>query len=186
MKKIIIVLGTPCSGKKTHAKLLSKEFNYKYFSSIEFIEEEIKNETSFGLIAKKYSELNRQMPDEYLIRAVKEQIINLEEDGIVLNGFPNTVSQAKALDTFLFVKKIKEPIVIYLYAENTILINRIASKNNLLDGKNEIFKKTMNAYEVNGRLIADYYTRKYDFDTEVNELNKTNENIILKIKNSVN
>jgi len=33
MKKIIVVLGTPCSGKDTHAKLLAKKLSYEYLSA---------------------------------------------------------------------------------------------------------------------------------------------------------
>jgi len=185
MKKIIVILGTPCSGKSTHAKLLSKKLNYKYFSSGEFILEEIKNETGFGLIAKKYFDMKVSIPDEYLIRAVKEQIINLKEDGIIFNGYPKTLSQAKALDAFLFVRKTNEPIAIFLYAETIATRNRISEKSNNVDDGN-VFKAIMNNFELKTRSVVDYYINKHGFDTSINDIEKINEEILIKIQKNVN
>jgi len=181
MKKIIVVLGLPCSGKDTHAKLLANKLNYKYCSSNDIIAEEIKNKTKIGLIMEKYLNSRTSAPDEYLIMLIKEIIINLKEDGIIFNNFPQTVNQAKALDSFLFTKKTNRPIPIFLEADLVTILNRVTEK---LESKEvDSFKNTMNFYEKKTKPIIDYYTAIMSkFDTSKDSIDKINEEIMQKIK----
>lgn len=153
MKKIIVVLGPPRSGKNTHAKLLAKDLNYKYFSSDDCIAEEIKNKTKIGLIAEKYSKSTKQMPDEYLIMLVKDAIINLKEEGIVFNEFPKTLIQAKTLETFLFTRKTNRPIPIILETESIAIMNR--EKEN--GGDANSFRHAVDLYKTELLPVTNYY-----------------------------
>lgn len=151
MKKIIVMLEPPSSDKKTHAELLSEKLGYKYFSMKDVIDKEIKNETKIGLILEKYSKSQTQAPDEYAIMLMKEFIINLKEDGVVFNGFPQSVAQAKALDSFLFSRKINKPIPILLDSEEVVVSS--SEHKNISAHENIV-----SSYDSKMKLIADYYT----------------------------
>jgi len=180
MKKIIVVLGTPRSGKDTQAKLLAEKLNYKYCSSEDVIAEEIKNKTKIGLIAEKYSNSTTKIPDEYLIMLIKEIIINLKENGIVFNNFPQTLNQAKALETFLFARKINRPTPILLDAEPVIILNRIKESG----GDDVLFKNEMILYKKDILPIVNYYKSiGLQFDTSAKSAEIINEEINLKINN---
>jgi len=175
MKKIIVMLGTPLSGKKTHSKLLSEKLGYKYFSLNEVVAEEVKNKTKIGLILEKYSNTTTKAPDEYAIMLMKEYIINLKENGAVFYNFPQSVVQAKALDIFLFSRKNNKAIAIYLNTNPSVAIKRMSEENK------KSFRDIMSEYDKKGRLISDYYAaNRLEFDT-ANSIDVVSEQIIKKI-----
>jgi adenylate kinase len=177
MKKIIVVTGTLCSGKNAHSKLLAKNLNYKYCYVNDIVNEEIKNKTKIGLILEKYLNSGTKEPDEYLTMLIKEIIINLKEDGIVFNGFPKTVGQAKALDSFLFARKIKKPISIFLDTESVVSLKRLVEKTD------QSFNEVMNAYEKRTKPVIDYYApTRIVFDTSKEDIENVNEEIVKNLK----
>jgi len=177
MKKIIVVIGAPRSGKDTHAKMLSGKLNYKYFSLDYVISEEVKNKTKIGLILEKYSQSEVQAPDEYAIMLMKDAIINLKEDGIVFNNYPQTIAQAKALDSFLFSRRIEKVVPVFLNIDQFDTLNR------MVENSRDSFNKTMNDYDKNKKPVVDYYTsNRIEFDTSKNNSEIINEEIIKKLK----
>lgn len=176
MKKVIVVLGPPRSGKNTQAKLLAKKLSYKYLSADDLVAEEIKNKTKIGLIAERYSNSTKKMPDEYLIMLIKDIIINLKEDGIVFNKFPETLTQAKALETFLFSRKTNRPIPILLETEPISILSRIMKENN---GDSDSFKREMDLYRNEVMPTTNYYDAiGLKFDTSNKSSEVINEEII--------
>ena len=176
MKKIIIVTGAPLSGKDIHSKLIAEDLKYKLCSSDEIISEEIANKTKIGLIMEKYSQSETQVPDEYLIMLMKEKIINLKEDGIVFNDFPKTINQAKALDSFLFAKKINRPIPVLLETDNTVVVDRMG-------GNQDSFKMALNSFERKVKPIISYYTPLgLKFDTSAKSVETISEEILIAVR----
>jgi adenylate kinase len=182
MIKVITVLGPPCSGKDTHAKILARKLNYKYFSTGELINSEIAKETKFGVMAKKYLEMKKPIPDELLVSLIKEEIMNLKEDGIVFNKFPMTINQAKMLDTFLFARKTSKVIPIILETSKVIILHRV-SKTTKKDVA-EAFADRMNEFENKLSPIIEYYkSDSLKFDTTVEFIDDVNENILTTLAN---
>lgn len=95
----IIFLGAPGAGKGTQAEIVSERFDIPAVSTGAIIRASIKNGTEMGLAAKAFTEKGALVPDEVVIGIIRER---LEQDdckkGYILDGFPRTVPQAKALD----------------------------------------------------------------------------------------
>lgn len=97
----VILLGAPGAGKGTQAVRLAERYNIPHISTGDIFRSNIKERTPIGIVAKSYIDKGQLVPDEVTIQIVKER---LEKDdcknGYLLDGFPRTVSQAKALDGF--------------------------------------------------------------------------------------
>lgn len=164
MKKIIVMIEPPSLNKNRHAKLLSQKLGYKYFSLGDVIAEEVKKKTKIGLIMEKYSNSNITAPDEYSIMLMKDAIINLKEDGIVFDGFPESVAQAKSLDSFLFSRKNSKPIPVLFDSEQTVV-----SSN---EYKNiAIHESVVSLYDDKMKLVANYY------DSSAIKINTSNKSV---------
>ncbi len=95
----IMFLGAPGAGKGTQAEHTSERLGIPAISTGAIIREAIKNGTPMGVAAKAYTEKGALVPDEVVIGIIKERLD--QEDcrgGYILDGFPRTVVQAKALD----------------------------------------------------------------------------------------
>ena len=95
----IMFLGAPGAGKGTQAEHTIERLGIPAISTGAIIREAIKNETAMGLAAKAYTEKGALVPDEVVIGIIKERL-DMEDckNGYILDGFPRTVVQAKALD----------------------------------------------------------------------------------------
>ncbi|HSW70688.1 MAG TPA: adenylate kinase [Gammaproteobacteria bacterium] len=94
----IILLGSPGAGKGTQSKLLSTHFHIPQISTGDMLRAAIQAGTSLGREVKEIMDSGRLVPDELMIRLVKERIHQSDcAKGYLLDGFPRTEAQAEAL-----------------------------------------------------------------------------------------
>lgn len=95
----MIFLGAPGAGKGTQAEIVSEKYAIPAISTGAIIREAIKNQTEMGKAAKVYTEVGALVPDNVVIGIIKERLAMDDcKDGFILDGFPRTVPQAKALE----------------------------------------------------------------------------------------
>ena len=120
----LIFLGPPGAGKGTHAQLLMNELGIPQISTGDMLRQAMKAGTEMGLAAKRYIEAGELVPDEVVIGIVKDRL-NAEDckNGYILDGFPRTVPQAEALDTFAVIDT-----VIELDVADQVLVDRLSGR----------------------------------------------------------
>lgn len=97
----LILLGAPGAGKGTQAEFIQAALKVPVISTGNLLREAVAQGTSLGLKAKEYMTSGRLVPDELIIALVREKLASHDcEHGVILDGFPRTVAQAEALDTF--------------------------------------------------------------------------------------
>lgn len=92
----LVLLGPPGSGKGTQTERLCKDFGFTHISTGDLLREAVRNGTTLGIKAKKFMEAGDLGPDDLVIELVKLKLDNCPK-GFVLDGFPRTLEQAKAL-----------------------------------------------------------------------------------------
>ncbi len=99
----LILLGAPGAGKGTQAGVLCSEFGLVHVASGDLFREAQRKGTELGLLAKSYMEKGQLVPDEVTIKLILERIAepDCKTGGYILDGFPRTLEQAKALDDAL-------------------------------------------------------------------------------------
>ena len=103
----IIMLGAPGAGKGTQAKRIAEKYEIPHISTGDIFRANIKNGTELGKKAKEYMDQGMLVPDELTCDLVMDRIAQEDcKNGFVLDGFPRTIPQAKALDAAL--KKVNE------------------------------------------------------------------------------
>ncbi len=120
MKKIIIFLGPPGSGKGTQAELLSEKFNYWHISTGELLRNLLENKNQYTQEeAKEAQKIEKgEMVEDWLIYKLIFDAITKElkaERGVVLDGAVRRVSQAQKFLDFLKEKNmLAEAAVVWL------------------------------------------------------------------------
>lgn len=125
----IVMLGAPGSGKGTVAKMLAKKTNLPHISTGDMFREQIKKQTELGKLANSYMEKGNLVPDEVTINIVKDRLTWEDtKNGVILDGFPRTAKQAKALDEILTAQGKKIDVVPELQIPDEIIIERILNR----------------------------------------------------------
>lgn len=95
----LILLAAPGAGKGTQAEKLSEHFNIPTISTGAILRKNIKDGTELGMIAKKYIDGGKLIPDDVMIDVMKSRLAEDDcKNGFILDGFPRTLAQAEVLD----------------------------------------------------------------------------------------
>lgn len=125
----IILMGLPGAGKGTQASEIVKKFPIPHISTGDMFRKAIKDETDLGKEAKSYMDRGELVPDEVTVGIVKERIS--EDDakkGFLLDGFPRTIEQAKALSEIMQELDRKIDAVINIEVPEEELMNRLTGR----------------------------------------------------------
>lgn len=100
----LLLLGAPGAGKGTQSALLTTALKVPVISTGNLLREAIAQQTELGKQAKSYMDDGHLVPDELIIGLVKEKLQSHDcDNGAILDGFPRTVAQAEAMETFSHV-----------------------------------------------------------------------------------
>ena len=120
----IIFLGPPGAGKGTQAQRICDALNIPQISTGDILRRAMKEGTETGLKAKSYIDAGQLVPDGVIIDIVKERLADADcAGGYILDGFPRTVPQAEALDTFATIDS-----VIELAVDDQVLVDRLSGR----------------------------------------------------------
>ncbi len=120
----VVLLGPPGAGKGTFAKYFSKKYCIPHISTGDIFRAEIEKGTELGKKAKEYVEKGLLVPDEIVIEIVKKRLQEPDtKKGFILDGFPRTINQAKALDEFASIDA-----AIYIYVPMEVAIERLSAR----------------------------------------------------------
>lgn len=181
----IILFGPPGAGKGTQADKLITHYQLPHLSTGNIFRENIKNETALGKKVKSILDSGQLVPDETVIELVLDELQKSKySKGVILDGFPRTVSQAEALDQFFKSKDHKVDAFITLTVPEEELINRILSRGEgRSDDTPEKIKTRLNVYHDETAPVLNHY-QKQDIVNEIKGVGSVDE-IFERIVNSL-
>ena len=163
----LVLLGPPGAGKGTQATRIVDRFCIPQLSTGEMLREAVASGTSSGLRVKHIMDRGELVPDDVVVSVIASRIDHSDAAcGFILDGFPRTVAQAKALDQELAARGIKLDAVLELEVDEDALLERIrgraeeaANKGELVrrDDNPEVFKSRLDVYRAQTAPVTDYY-----------------------------
>lgn len=125
----IVLLGAPGAGKGTQAVTMSRDLGLAHIASGDLFREAARQGNELGILVKAYMERGVLVPDEVTVRVVLERVSAADcERGFILDGFPRTLEQAKALDAALSRRGIAVDCALHLKVEPGELLGRLGGR----------------------------------------------------------
>ncbi len=129
MANVVVMLGPPGSGKGTQAKRLVDVLGIPHVSSGDLFRHHLSEGTELGRMAQKYMERGELVPDAVTVEMVIDRLRQPDcEEGVVLDGFPRTLTQAEALDEALREQGMAVSVVPLIHVSDEEVIRRITAR----------------------------------------------------------
>ncbi len=129
MGAFLVMLGPPGAGKGTQAKLLAKDMGVPHVSSGDLFRDHLGRKTALGLLAKEYMNRGDLVPDDVTVGMVVERIGRPDcQKGVILDGFPRTLSQAAALDGALAERGQSVTVVPLIRVADAEIVKRLTAR----------------------------------------------------------
>jgi adenylate kinase len=121
----LILFGPPGAGKGTQARRLSRDFGIPQISTGDILRENVKYQTELGKAALSYMEKGGLVPDELILRLIKERLSSEDtKNGFILDGFPRTTNQAEGLSNLLEEMGMEIDAVVNVDVPEKVIIER--------------------------------------------------------------
>lgn len=153
----ILAFGPNGSGKGTQGAIVKEKYGLDHIESGAIFREHIKGGTELGLKAKAYIDQGDLVPDELTIPMVLETLAKSKDKGWLLDGFPRSLAQARALDDALKASGMKLDIVIEIVLDREIAKQRIMGRRLCVNDNNHpnhIAIDAIKPVEKNGELVC--------------------------------
>ncbi|MFC2122809.1 adenylate kinase [Bacteroidota bacterium] len=125
----IVFLGAPGAGKGTQAVGVSQELNLAHIATGDLFRQAQAEGTELGIQAKSFMEKGMLVPDEITIKMVLERLTASDcANGVILDGFPRNLEQAKALDKAFSEQGKTIDKVIYIKVDEGELLERLSGR----------------------------------------------------------
>lgn len=147
----VIMLGPPGAGKGTQAKIILEHTGLTHLSTGDLFRAALREGTELGMLAKSYMDRGALVPDRVVIDMVMERTKEPDcVNGVIFDGFPRTIDQAKALQEEMTKYNKTIDAVLYLDVPQEVLLRRIAGRQTC---------------SVCGAIFNIYYYPSYKFGT---------------------
>lgn len=187
----LILFGPPGVGKGTQAKLLAAEFGVPHISTGDMLRAAVAEGTELGRKAKAIMDEGHLVPDDIMIGIVRDVLLSPRvANGFILDGFPRTLDQAKALGALFAELGIRNYKVINFQVSDAEVIRRLSARlvctkdgkiyNKLTDGvtiasvcpscggaliqrdddKPETIRKRLKVYHSSTKPVLDFYKQR--------------------------
>ena len=125
----IVLLGAPGSGKGTQAGIISQRLGASHIASGDLFREAVNKGNELGRQAKSYMEKGLLVPDEITTKMILERLAASDCDkGFILDGYPRTLEQAKALDEALKQREEEVEKTVYINVSVEELVRRLSGR----------------------------------------------------------
>lgn len=146
----MLLVGPPGAGKGTQAVLLSAAFSIPAISTGDIFRANVRDETPLGVEAKGFMDRGEYVPDSLTNALVADRLAQQDcELGFLLDGYPRTLDQVRALDEVLASQGNQLDVVVELTVDPEIVVDRIrgrASEQGRTDDSEDVVRNRLEVY----------------------------------------
>jgi adenylate kinase len=157
----LLLLGPPGAGKGTQARRLVEALGVPQISTGDMLREAVASGSPVGREAKAFMDSGRLVPDEVVIGVTEQRLRQPDAaDGFILDGFPRTAQQARALDALLAKLGVKLERCISMRVDEEELVKRLLRRAEIegrSDDNEQAIRTRMEEYRRKTEPLVEHY-----------------------------
>jgi adenylate kinase len=154
----VVLLGPPGAGKGTQAEKLAEKLGIPQISTGELFRNNIENGTKLGLEAKRYLDAGDLVPSELTNQLVDDRLDDPDAaNGFILDGYPRSLEQAKALHEMLERRGTDIDAVVEFRVSQDELLQRLKGRGRA-DDTDDVILNRMKVYRDETAPLLEYYS----------------------------
>jgi adenylate kinase len=158
MQPTIVLLGPPGSGKGTQAERLRDDAGYATVATGDLLRAARADGTDLGRRAAEHMDRGDLVPDDLIIAMVRDAIGRLDDEPILLDGFPRTLAQADALGSVLGERERELTDAVLIDVPDDVVVERISGRGQgREDDRPETVRERLRVYHRDTEPLVQYY-----------------------------
>src|SRR5829696_5790101 len=153
----VVLLGPTGAGKGTQAVRIAARFQLVHVATGDILRANVADDTPLGEVAQAYLDSGELVPDEVVVAMMLERLTRPDcAHGFLLDGFPRSVAQARALDEHLAELGTPLDAAINLEVAEEELLQRLAGRGRADDNAQTV-RNRLQVFVSSTRPLLDYY-----------------------------
>ena len=155
---IALIFGPPGSGKGTQAKVITEVLPVTHLSTGDLLRHEVADKTPLGREVEAIMAAGDLVPDELVDRVVERRLAG--HGDVLLDGFPRTLEQAKALDRIAAQARDAIEVVVALEVPERLLVDRLVKRAEVegrADDTRTVIEERMREYHRRTEPVLEHY-----------------------------
>ena len=160
----LVLLGAPGAGKGTQAERLSQALGVPAISTGDIFRRNVAERTELGQRAQRYMDAGEYVPDEVTNDMVDDRLSQADAaNGFLLDGYPRTIEQVRALDDMLSAQGHQLDVVVELTVDTEAVVQRLlgrAQEQGRSDDTDVVIRRRLEVYEEQTAPLAEHYHQR--------------------------
>ena len=156
----LLMIAPPGAGKGTQGAVIASHFDIPHIATGDLLREHVARRTELGVAVQRFLDRGELVPDEVVLKMVRDALVEAGAGGFVLDGIPRTMDQARSLYEIAAELAMTADVALYLQVEEAELVRRLLARASLegrSDDTEQIIRHRLQLYNDVTHPILEWY-----------------------------